>query len=217
MTADAQIRSEENARKTGDIRRALHRITDNYLATFDPGTLADESEPGTSRAASGEPVNLDHVQARAAAEKDIRYWTHFVLDELEDGPTTATVHASDILGCVTLIDRWAEQIVTHHPDDADGLRSDMRRHARRLRRIALSLRTKKIHVGQCPEIILTGDVGAEELTRCKGVLFALLNEEAQDDDSDQIDLLPQRVVCDLETEHAWTPWEWRDLGKRLGA
>ena len=217
MTADAQIRSEENARKTGDIRRALHRITDNYLATFDPGVLADEGERGGHNATSGEPVNLDHVQARSDAERDIRYWAHFVLDELKDGPTTATVHASDVLGCVTLIDRWADQIVTHHPDDADELRRNMRRHARRLRRIALSLRSKKILVGQCPELVLAGDVGMEELLRCQGVLFALLNEEEQDDDSDQIDLLPKRVVCDLEGDHAWTPWEWRDLGKRLGA
>lgn len=215
--ADAQVRSEENARKLGDIRRALASMGDHYLATFNPGTLADENVRGGGQPGSGEPVDLEHVQRRNEAEKDVRYWAHFVLDELDGGPTVSTVHASDVLGCIAFISTWAERIVAHHPEDANTLRKDMTRHSRNLRRIALSLRRKKIAVGDCPELILMGEHGQEEIVRCTGSLYALLNEEAVADEgeADRIDMLPQRVVCDLQADHVWDPIQWRDLGRRV--
>ena len=211
MNPDDRVRTEHHARTTGQIRRALHKISTHYPNTFDPGRLADDSEHHHPHA-SGEPLSLDHVQARAEAERDIRYWAHFTIDELDGGPTTATVHASDILACITLIDRWADHIVTRHPDDASNLRRDMTRHATNLERIALSLRRRRIKVGPCPE---TTDVD-DQPTRCPGTLHALLDEQPNDLEDGKVDLLPARVECDT-CGHHWTPWEWRDLGRRVTA
>ena len=88
-----QVRSDANARTVGDVRRALRRIGGSYVATFSPVRLSDVGERG-ARQAAGVPLELDHVPARATAERGIGFWAHFVLDGLIDGPITASVHSS---------------------------------------------------------------------------------------------------------------------------
>ena len=194
----------------GHIRRDLWRIRDHYEAALTPAKGVDESGL-TSHGQAGEPVPTTALDARHEARRDLAYWARFILDEVNGGTITTTpVEAASIHALVEFIDRWALALAEQMPDDADNLRTEASKHARRLEALAQGRRAKRIQVGRCPEQhLVTGDDGLETLTPCTGDLWAVLRH---DDDG----LLPSDVTCDNDREHTWTPWQWRDLGRRIG-
>ena len=191
----------------GHIRRALCTIREHYDAALTPPRVSDHNG-GRYPAASGEPVDLHAADVRRETARDLAYWCRYVLDEVNHGNIRTIVRARDIAQMTRFIDTWALNLAEQLPLDADNCHREMTRNARNLEALARGWRTKRIEIGPCPEtiIIMVGDL--EETTRCAGTLWA----EMREDDNG---MLPMSVRCDTQP-HAWTPWQWRDLGRRLG-
>ena len=208
----------------GHIRAALHRIRDNYDAAGDPPKHADDSDPRKGDPARP-PTNLHAIDVRRDTHVDLAFWVRFILDTVnattdpETGLLVGTIRTkvdgSDIHALAAFIDTWALALAEQAPEDALNCRTDMGGHARRLRDVAHGVRVRRATVGPCPEIILTLEAdGREILTRCEGTIVSTLRERDPDDEEDG--LLPQAVTCTLDRSHTWTPWQWVDVGRRIG-
>ena len=202
--------TDEPYKVAGDIRANLRKIRDHYDDAIDPGKINDDSDP-RGGASSGEPANLHAVDVRAATVRDLVYWVRFILDELEDGPSTRTIDGTSVDDMGAYIDRWALHIAEQTPEDADNCRNETKRHAHALESLSKLWRSRRIQIpGRCPEQILTVSVeGVEEFVACTGDLWATMREEDKG-------MLPGRVECSQVGDHQWTPWQWRDLGRRIG-
>lgn len=194
----------------GFIRASLRLIRDHYDDAIDPGKLNDDSDPRGGNA-SGEPANLHAIDVRADTVRDLVYWVRFILDELEDGPSTRTIYGTSVDDMGAYIDTWALQLAEKMPTDADNCRREMKRHGANLESLSKLWHSRRIQIpGRCPEQILTvSREGVEELLSCTGDLWATMREEDKG-------LLPGRVECSATGDHQWTPWQWRDLGRRIG-
>lgn len=195
-------------KQAGTIRRDLRTIRDNYTAALDAGKAADDCDIRTDTDA-GEPVNLAAVDARADAMRDLTYWTRFILDSVNEGTITHGPTIVDVDDLAAFIDIWTLALCEQHPLDGDNLAKESSRHAKILEALAKGWRRKHIEVGVCPEQVLIVDDGYETLIHCTGTLHAVMDE---DDDG----MLPANVTCDATRDHQWSPWQWHDLGRRLG-
>ena len=192
----------------GHIRRSLISIRDHYDAALTPPRVTDDSG-ARYQADSGEPVDLHAADVRREAARDLAYWCRYILDEVNGGTITTVVRAASITETTRFIDTWALALAEQLPLDADNCRDEMSKHARALEGLARGWRTKRIEVGRCPETIVTMVGDLEEMTPCTGTLWA----EIREDDNG---MLPTSIRCDA-APHTWTPWQWRDLGRRLGS
>lgn len=193
----------------GIIRRALITIRESYGPALTATPAPDDCDV-KARTAAGEPVNITALDARNAALRDLTYWAGFILDEINDGTITHGPADLNIDTLTRFVDVWTLTICEQHPLDGDNLVKETTRHARVLEALAKGWRRKRIEVGRCPERIITMDGDVETIVACTGTLHAVTEE---DDDG----LLPPVVVCDHERDHAWTPWQWQALGRRIGA
>jgi hypothetical protein len=202
--------SEDAYTVAGKIRASLRLIRDHYDDAIDPGKLNDDSDP-RGGASNGEPANLHAIDVRADTVRDLVYWVRFILDELEDGPSTRTIYGTSIDDLGAYIDTWALQLAEKMPTDADNCRREMKRHGANLESLSKLWHSRRIQIpGRCPEQILTvSPEGVEEFKACIGDLWATMREEDKG-------LLPGRVECSAVGDHQWTPWQWRDLGRRIG-
>lgn len=197
--------------RAGHIRRDLLTITDHYDQALHTPRAADES--GIRGASSREPVPIRVLDARAEVHRDLHFWARFILDEINDGSISVGPRSTSIAHLAEFVGRWAQAVCEQAPDDADNLETEMRRHAGGLLALARGWSTKRIEIARCPEQTLvvvpypvTGDV--EEFVPCTGSLWAILRS--------QDTMLSKEVACDHDPAHAWQPWQWRDLGRRLG-
>lgn len=193
----------------GKIRGNLRLIREHYETALDPGRVTDDSDPrsGTN---SGEPINLHTLETRANTIRCLVYWTRFLTDELEDGPTHGPRGITvDDLGA--FIDTWALQLAENMPDDADNLRRETARHGNALEALARGWRSKRIRIpGRCPELnFVVSAQGLEELVPCEGEIHAVFREEDNG-------MLPRTIRCDQDAAHEWAPHDWAGLGKRIG-
>jgi hypothetical protein len=193
----------------GHIRANLRLIRDHYDQALDPGRVNDDSD--SRGGASGcEPVNLHTIDVRADTVRDLVFWVRFILDDLTNGPTTG-IYGTSVDDMGAFIDTWALALAETLPDDADNLHKETARHGKELESLSKLWRSRRIQIpGRCPEQILTvSPDGVEEFKACTGDLEALFREEDKG-------LLPGRVECSATGDHQWTPWQWRDLGRRIG-
>lgn len=199
----------------GDIRANLRRIRDHYDTALDPGKANDDSLR-SGGATNGEPVSLHTVDVRADTVRDLVFWVRFILDELpqhttQDDTDRRTIYGTSIDDMGAFIDTWALQLAERMPEDAENCRKETGRHGRNLESLSKLWRSRRIQIpGRCPEQILhVSPEGVEEFTACTGDLWATMREE-------DAGMLPGRVECSVVGEHQWTPWQWRDLGRRIG-
>lgn len=194
----------------GHIRTNLRLIRDHYDRALDPGKVNDEGE-SRGGATNGEPVNLHTVDVRADTVRDLVFWVRFILDELDNGPSTRTIYGTSIDDMGAFIDTWALTLAEQMPDDAHNCRRETGRHGKNLESLSKLWRSRRIQIpGRCPEQILTvSPEGVEEFRACTGDLWATMREEDKG-------MLPGRVECSAGVDHQWTPWQWRDLGRRIG-
>ena len=192
----------------GHIRRGIHTIRDHYTAALTPDTTTDESGIH-NRTQPGEPVNLTAIDTRNAALNHLREGTQFILEHVNSGTITALVDAThpDPLG--RFIDTWALAMAEQHPVYAGRYATQSERHGRRLETLAKGWRTKHIRVGDCTEQAIVAVDGVETFARCPGELVAVFREEDKG-------LLPGEVTCTVDGAHVWSPYQWHDLGKKLG-
>lgn len=192
-----------------DITTAVNATSVYYLAAMEGYRSTDQSG---IRAGSGEPVNVNAIDARKNAYDDLHFWCRFILDQVNEG-TITTVVRPEVPELAAFIVRWTIPLVDQWPDDAANLRKEARRHAHTLRMLSMGWTIRKVEVGRCPEqnlVTVPGGDGqpVETLTPCDGTLWAVLRSEDA--------LLPQHVMCDANREHQWQPWQWPALGRRIG-
>jgi hypothetical protein len=196
-------------KRAGQIRHDLRRIRDHYDDALDGGQSTDESEV-RAKTDAGEPVALAAIDARAGAHRDLMYWSRFILDEVNQGtivhgPAFVTVEALAVF-----VDIWSLALCEQHPLDGDNLAKEVAKHAKLLEALAKGWQRKRIMIGACPEQILVVEDGFETFIHCTGTLHAVMDENDEG-------LLPTNVTCDATRDHQWSPWQWRDLGHRIGS
>lgn len=210
----------------GHIRASLHRIRDHYDDAGDPPKHSDDSDPRKGDPARP-PTDLHAIDVRRDTHHDLAFWTQFILDTVNAttdpdtgmtvGTITTKVDGSNVHALAAFVDTWALALAEQaDPDDALNCRRDMRGHGDRLRDIAQGVRTKRVTVGPCPELLMTVDEssGLEQISRCPGTIVSTLRERHPDDDEDG--LLPQAITCTHDRDHKWSPWQWVDVGRRIG-
>jgi len=163
----------------GSIRSALTAINDHYDMALIPATRPAMKLPTTPSpdakikyAPKGmkeapAPVSLDTLDTRADTTRDLRYWVGFIYDEIRDHNNQhirTLVDGDNIRSMTAHIARWADHIVTQHPDDAHNLNEDMTSHANKLRSLAYPDRRSYISLGACPIDVDT----TEGPTKCGG-------------------------------------------------
>jgi hypothetical protein len=195
----------------GHIRANLRLIRDHYDDAINPGKINDDSDQ-RSGATNGEPANLHAMEVRANTVKALVYWVGFIRDEMPTGkgPSTRAIYGTTIDDLGSFIDTWALALAENMPDDADNLSKETHRHGKDLESLSKLWRSRRIQIpGRCPEQTLTvSPEGVEEFRPCTGELWATMREEDKG-------MLPGRVECSVGV-HQWTPWQWRDLGRRIG-
>lgn len=198
----------------GHIRRALYDINDHYDDALDPPAHRDDSEARGGDLARP-PTNLHALDVRQAADRDLTRWVRFILDHVNDG---SIEHAPDagIDSKTRFVNTWALALTEQHPNDASGhkdaCKEQLTRHARALKVVALGIRTKRVEVGPCPEMHIDDN---ESIQSCTGTVIASLTEGDPSTDEGGA-LLPEVAACTAVQEHRWHPFEWRDLGVRIG-
>lgn len=194
----------------GRIRKNLVAINDYYAGAL-RGAKNGTTNGGGSSQASGEPVNLHAVDVRLNALNDLRYWTRFVLDEVNGGTITNRLDNDNASELVAFLNTWALALAEQMPDDAANLDQESHRHGLALRNLALGWATRRTRVSKrCPEMnLLVSTQGLEELVPCEGELWSTIREVDNG-------LLPRNVLCDRDPAHVWEAHDWLGLGKRLG-
>ena len=194
----------------GHIRANLRLIRDHYDQALDPGRVNDDSD-NRGGSTGCEPVNLHTIDVRADTVRDLVFWVRFILDDLTNGPSTRTIYGTSVDDMGAFIDTWALALAEQMPDDAENCRKETKRHGEQLEGLSKLWRSRRIQIpGRCPEQILTvSPEGVEEFKACTGELWATMREEDKG-------MLPGRVECSQTADHQWTPWQWRDLGRRIG-
>lgn len=193
---------------------ALDILAEHWSAAERPQVTREGGERRPAPA-SRPPLPIDPASALDAAWRDLRSWGQLIIEErdLSAGPRTG--HAPSCpRGCTDRhpatgpqIARWlalhADWLAAHPA--GDDCAEELHRHARRVRAIALGHRSRRFQIGRCPQV----DVDEDGLAAtCVGTLWALVRQED--------DMLPDRVVCDTDDEHVWSPSQWPALGRRLG-
>lgn len=210
----AHLISLSRARTRRKIEDALDTIAAHWDGAMSPPKPANSERRTPPR--SKPPMPIDPASAIDAAWRDLRSWGQLVMEErdLSQGPRTGHTPACRT-ACTDKhpatgpqIARWlalhADWMAAHEagPDAA----AELARHGRRLRDIDLGYRSRRFIVGQCPEEI--HDETSPITEPCIGNLWALIREEDT--------MLPDRVVCDANEWHTWSPSQWAALGRRLG-
>lgn len=187
----------------------LRKIAEHYDAALHAPGAADENR-GIGSRRQGEPVSTDAIDARHRCMRNLVTWVNFILMEVNAGTITHGPRTVDVDGLTEFIGRWTPAIVDQHPDDAENLTREIRQHAEKIEALAKGWVVKRYQIGRClDQTITVSPEGVEEFTPCTGSLWAVIHSKDTD--------LPEAVRCDANHLHAWEPWRWRDLGRRLGA
>jgi hypothetical protein len=151
------------------------------------------------------PVPAHVLDVRRDCHHDLRFYATLILEQVNDGTITGRVDAGSIDELTGFVDRWAQLFVEQMPDDGDQCAKDMSKHAETLRGMVRGDQMHRYQVGRCPELTVADDA----IVGCKGNLWASMRRGDA--------MLPKSIVCDLDGEHAWEPYQWAALGKRLEA
>ena len=178
---------------------SLDALVEHWGGAHDPPTL-----PGVGRRQpprSKPPVSPQVLSVLDAAWRDLRSWGQLVMDErdLTLGPRSAS--GPDL---ALFLARHADWLSRHGA--AEDVCAEMARHARQIEGMAKGRRTRRVALGDCPQVAL--DENAVTIGPCEGTLVALVHDEE--------DMLPAVVRCGADREHACTPGEWPALGRKLG-
>ncbi|MER5950171.1 hypothetical protein ABT127_29370 [Streptomyces sp. NPDC001904] len=151
-------------------------------------TAPPDAERVSGSRSFGIKLNTAAVDARDLVRTRLRSWSEFVKAEHGCAPSNPSV-----TGLVSFLRRHADWLCRHEAGvDAVG---EMAETARAIRRIVDPTRVRRFSVGRC----VTGD--------CQGSLVAAVQANAE--------LLPGEVRCDVDPEHVWTSYQWRELDRQV--
>lgn len=191
--------SPEPYETAGRIRRNLLTIRHVWAATITLIHRQTSDEPVTGSAASPALVPTHVLDARAECLRDLRLHVGIIRETI--GGQTSRINTTNVDDLTRFLDTWALQYAEQLPDDADQCARDMRGHAERMQGLIRGDQLHRYQIGHCPELV------GEEQSRCPGNLWASMRMRDA--------MLPQSIVCDADPTHAWAPWQWAALGKRL--
>jgi hypothetical protein len=186
---------------TAEIERALITALDtirtNWDALVEPKTGAGRVGGRSSDSLTGTDMA---VSLRHEITLCLNSWCRLIVDENQ--LTYALPLGTDAVGMCELLQRWARWFSGHEAgaDAAD----ELRRCAGRISASVSGNSVARIQVGRCPEM---ASIDVVEMVPCTGSLWAVMYRSTS--------LLPKRITCDANTEHAWEPSEWASLGRRV--
>lgn len=198
---DPECRGCHPARAADGLQLCLHcgdRIATDAVkaAATDPAlllALTPTGEPGARGDHGGLTLSDAAVEARTNLRAVLTSWCRMIAEER--GITLPHDGQPMTLGAyVATHARW----LAAHPAAADAS-AEMADLARSCYAAAYPSDTRIIHIGACPALV--------DGEPCEGQIRALLRREAS--------LLPSAVACDTVAEHAWTPDQWRALGRHM--
>ncbi|MFK5691296.1 hypothetical protein ACI3EY_16685 [Ornithinimicrobium sp. LYQ92] len=198
------------------LETALDQIANHWHGAQNPPPAAASTGSKKPKPGSRLPMPLDPASAVDEAWRTLRSWGQLVMEErgVTVGPRTGHTPSCS-RGCTEKhgptgkqIAQWlalhAEWLSAH--DAGEYAAHELARHGRRLRDIDLGYKSRRFQIGPCPEETITDEMGVTEA--CTGGLWALIREEDN--------MLPDRVVCDHNGDHTWSPSQWAALGRRMG-
>lgn len=189
------------ARAADGLRLCLHcgdRIAVDAVkaASMDPAlalALTPQGEPGRRGDHGGITLSDAALDARTMLRAVLTSWCRMVSEER--GISLPASDAPMALGAyIATHARW----LAAHPA-AGECADEMADLARQTHAAAYPSGTRIIHIGACPATV--------DDQPCAGQIRALLRTDAS--------LLPSAVACDTVEEHAWSPDQWRALGRHM--
>ena len=175
------------------------------LVEFWHGAHHPPRRPGgkqTGKPTSRPPVPVGTLSTLDAAWRDLRSWAQLIMEERDLTVGPRTPEGPDL---ALFIARHADWLARHVA--AEDAWHELARHARLVRDLAKGNVTRRVEVGQCPELVVT-DPDNPVIHPCKGSLVAVIHYAD--------DVLPAAVRCSEDREHAWTAGQWTTLGRKLG-
>lgn len=149
----------------GDIRVALIGIRNVWPAVIN-ASRSGNSDRVSGSAAIPAAVAAHILDVRIEAQKDLRFYTMLILNEINGGGISTKVDVLDIDSMGIFIDTWALHLCEQMPDDSEDCRRDLQKQATRLLEMVRGDQTHRYQIGRCPELTLD-----EAQTRCTGELL----------------------------------------------
>ncbi|WP_405976490.1 helix-turn-helix domain-containing protein [Streptomyces sp. NBC_00988] len=151
-------------------------------------TAPPDAERVSGTRSFGIKLNTAAVEARDLVRARLRSWSEFVKAEHGCAPSSPSV-----TGLASFLRGHADWLCSHEAG-GDAV-AEMAETTAAVRRIVDPNRVRRFRVGRC----VTGD--------CEGSLVAAVQASA--------DLLPGEVRCDVDPEHVWTSYQWRELDRQV--
>jgi len=178
-------------------------VTDlRHIRTCWPVMLTLTADTGGRGGDPAKPPIPAHVlSVRRETAECLASWARMVAEErdLHTGLDAGDAHA--VAGFLITHSEW----LVDHEAGRDAC-SEVGRWAQQCLDIVERNQVRRYRIGPCPE--RTEDEDGTDLGPCPGTLYALIR--AADT------MLPKFVVCDGPQLHTWDPYQWRELGRRLG-